>query len=141
MLKALMTAVLAVPLAMPLLAAPTPAAAQAEKSTPPARIRSILLEPGKKCPESTAEEVIVCSPIDQPYRIPKELRNDRPIPPVNQSWAARAATIDQVGRTAGGLPNTCSAVGTGGQTGCTQQLIQQWLAERAQQRREGPKAP
>lgn len=130
------------PLMMALLVAvPGVAAAQVEKSEPPARIRSILLEPGKKCPVAQGDEIVVCTPLEQPYRIPKEFRDDRPIPPTSQSWVNRAATIDEVGRVAGGLPNSCSPVGTGGQTGCTLQLIQRWQAERNQQKREGVKVP
>ena len=110
-------------------------------SAPPTRIRSILLSPGEKCPVAKGDEIVVCSPLDQPYRIPKGLRNDRPIPSASQSWVNRAATIDEVGRVAGGVPNTCSPVGTGGQTGCTQQLIQQWRAERAQQKRDAARVP
>jgi len=121
-----------------LVAAPGIAVAQenAEQSTPPARIRSILLEPGKKCPAATGDEIVVCTPIDQPYRIPKELRDARPIPPPAQSWANRAAAIDQVGRVAGALPNTCSTIGSAGQTGCTLQLLQQWRGERTEQKPE-----
>ena len=61
---------------------------------------------------------MVCSTLDQPYRIPKQLRDDKPIAAQNQSWVNRAASMDQLGRVAGGLPDTCSAVGTGGQSGC-----------------------
>lgn len=130
------------PLMMALLVAvPGVAVAQVKKTEPPVRIRSILLEPGKKCPVAQGDEIVVCTPLEQPYRIPKEFREDRPIPPAAQSWASRAATIDEVGRVAGGLPNSCSPVGTGGQTGCTQQLIQRWLTERSQQGRDGVKVP
>jgi hypothetical protein len=47
------------------------------------------------------------------------LRDDSRSPAQNQSWVNRAATIDQVGRVAGGIPDTCSPVGTGGQSGCS----------------------
>lgn len=125
-----------------LIAVPGFASAQeATSSAPPSRIRSILLEPGKKCPVAVGDEIVVCTPLDQPYRIPKELRDDRPIPPTSQSWVNRAATIDEVGRVAGGTPNSCSPVGTGGQTGCTLQLIQRWRAERNEQKRDGVKVP
>ena len=53
------------------------------------------------------------SPGEQ-YRIPKELRNEGPVAVKNQAWAAKTDRIDDISREAGGLPNTCSPVGTGG---------------------------
>ena len=41
-----------------------------------------------------------------------------------------AARLDEVSRTAGGLPDTCSPVGTGGQTGCSMMWNRNWAAER-----------
>ena len=82
-------------------------------------IRDVTLAAGQPCPKAANDEVVVCRTLDEPYRIPKTLRNAGPIAPTNQSWVNRAATIDEVGRKAGGLPNTCSPIGSGGQTGCT----------------------
>ena len=125
------TAVLAALIAFPAMAAPAMAAAQeAQVDTPPQRIRSVTLTGGQACPKSTAGEVVVCSTIDQPYRIPKQLRDDKPIAAKNQSWVNRAASMDQIGRVAGGLPDTCSPVGTGGQSGCAMQRNQAFAAER-----------
>ncbi len=97
---------------------------------PPQRIRSVTLGAGQKCPASSTGEIVVCSTLDQPYRIPKELRDDGPIAAQNQSWVNRAATADEVGRVAGGLPDTCSPVGTGGQSGCSQMRARAFAAER-----------
>ncbi|WP_334004542.1 hypothetical protein [Sphingomonas aerolata] len=88
---------------------------------------------GQKCPTSTNGEIVVCSTLDQPYRIPKELRDTAPIAAQNQSWVNRAATVDQVGRVAGGLPDTCSPVGTGGQSGCALARARAYSAERRAQ--------
>lgn len=112
-----------------LLAVAVPALAQTTAATtpadPPRKIRSVMLSPGEKCPPATSpDEVVVCGNLEERYRIPKELRNEGPIAPPNQSWAAKQAVADEVGREAGGLPNTCSPVGTGGQTGCTQIMLQ-----------------
>ncbi len=120
------TAVLAALIALPAMAS----AQDAQVDTPPQRIRSVTLSGDQKCPQSTAGEVVVCSTLDQPYRIPKSLRDDKPIAAQNQSWVNRAASIDQIGRVAGGLPDTCSAVGTGGQSGCFMQRNQAYAAER-----------
>ena len=111
-----------------LLAVALPAMAQTTTQTapadPPKKIRSVMLATGEKCPPpSSPDEVVVCGNLDEQYRIPKELRNQGPVAPPNQSWAAKQAVADEVGREAGGLPNTCSPVGTGGQTGCTQVML------------------
>ena len=114
-----------------LIALPTMAFAQdAQVASPPQRIRSVTLTGDQKCPPSTNGEVVVCSTLDQPYRIPKALRDDKPIAAQNQSWVNRAAQIDDVSRTAGGLPDTCSPVGSGGQTGCSMMWNRNWAAER-----------
>ncbi|MCK8455678.1 hypothetical protein [Sphingomonas faeni] len=122
----LRTVVLAALIALPGMAY----AQDAQVDTPPQRIRSVTLTGDQKCPKSSAGEVVVCSTLDQPYRIPKSLREDKPIAAQNQSWVNRAATMDQIGRVAGGLPDTCSAVGTGGQSGCFMQRNQAFAAER-----------
>jgi len=105
---------------------------QAETGQPPKRIRSVTLVGDEKCPPSTATEVVVCKTIDpnDQYRVPKELRRPPEVPAQNQSWVNRAQQQDETGRVAGGLPNTCSAVGTGGQTGCAQMNARQWYLER-----------
>lgn len=108
---------------------------------PPAKIRSVTLTPGDKCPESTGGEIVICQTLDEPYRIPKALRTVAPTA-ANRTWASRAAGIDDAVREASGVPDSCSTTGTGGQTGCTQQLIQRWQAERReaqQDRREPPR--
>ena len=124
-------------IAMIMLAVAGAAAAQTPQATdaPPQRIRSVTLAPGETCPPSTGDEVIVCYQGGNPYRIPPALRRTE-IPAANQSWANRAATVDQVSRVAGGLPNTCSPVGTGGQTGCFLQRNQAYGAERRERARE-----
>ena len=97
------------------------------------RVRSITLVGNERCPPAQGDEIVVCSrirPGDQ-YRIPSTLRHQGEEQLAqNQSWVNRAETIDNVGRQAGGLPNTCSPNGTGGQSGCTLQALQGWTAER-----------
>lgn len=117
-------------------AAPAAAAQDAQAATgqPPQRIRDVTVAKGQPCPKSTADEVVVCRTLEDPYRIPKALRNDGPVPAASQSWVNRAATVDQVSRVAGGIPDTCSAVGTGGQSGCSKLWNQQYAADRRAQR-------
>lgn len=118
--------------------APTSAAQrQAESGKPPLRIRSVTLTGNEKCPQSANpdDEIVVCARAGEPYRIPKELRNDKPIPAQDQSWVNRTAVADEVGRRAAGLPDTCSPTGSGGQTGCSILRAQQYAAEKAEARR------
>ena len=123
-----------------LVATPVAAVAQTESSTVQ-RVRSVTLKPGEKCPASSAEEIVVCGTIDQPYRIPKQFRNDGPIAAQNQSWVNRADTMTDVSRVAGGLPDTCSTVGSGGQTGCALATNRAWRAEKRAQAQAATSVP
>lgn len=116
------------------------AAAAQEGETRPERIRSVTLQPGEKCPPSTGNEVVVCYQGGNPFRIPPQLRRTE-IPPANQSWVNRAAVADQVSRVAGGLPDTCSPVGTGGQTGCALQQNRAYAADKRAQARAAESVP
>ncbi|WP_085810641.1 hypothetical protein [Sphingomonas sp. TZW2008] len=115
---------------------------QAETGQPPQRIRQVTLQGAEQCPKAAADEIVVCSRINpnEQYRVPKELRTPPEIPAQNQSWVNRAAAVDQVGRVAGGLPNTCSPVGTGGQTGCAIVAARNYAAEKRQAKREAEQA-
>lgn len=114
---------------------------QAETGRPPQRVRSVTLTGNQTCPKpSSDDEIVVCSKIAEPYRIPKELRESKP-DAANQSWVNRTATLDEIGRVAGGLPDTCSPVGSGGQTGCTAQMLRQWTAEKVEQNRQQSAIP
>ena len=125
-----------------ILALPAMTIAQTGSGQLPQRVRSVTLTKGQKCPAaSTPDEVVVCQTLEEPYRIPKALRNDGPIPAAGQSWANRAAAVDQTSRVAGGLPDTCSPVGTGGQSGCALQQNQQWAAEKRAQARADESIP
>lgn len=105
----------------------------------PKRIRNVQLAPGQPCPAAEQGEIVVCPRIRDPYRIPPQFRQ---LPRAgNNSWVNRAAVIDEVGRTAGGLPNTCSPVGTGGQTGCAQAIARQYSAEKRQQKADQAQVP
>lgn len=108
------------------------ARAQAETGRAPSRIRNVQLTGSDKCPTAQGDEIVVCSRInpDEQYRIPKQLRNTAEPAAQNQSWINRTAAADQVGRVAGGLPDTCSPVGTGGQTGCSQMWARAYAAEK-----------
>lgn len=117
-----------------------PVLATAQEGAPPQRIRSVEIRKGETCPKSqSADEVVVCRTVEEPYRIPSEFRDEGAAQnPTNQSWVNRAATVDQVSRVAGGLPDTCSPVGMGGQSGCAQAAARAYAADkRARARTDG----
>jgi hypothetical protein len=113
---------------------------QAETGKPPQRIRSVTLTAGERCPPSTGDEVVVCYQGGNPYRIPPGLRESAPSA-ANQSWVNRASSLDQVSRVAGGLPDTCSPIGTGGQSGCAQAANRAYAADKRQRTQDERLAP
>lgn len=119
-----------------------PAAAQTAPSDPPKKIRSVTLVGDERCPPpATPDEVVVCARLspDEQYRIPKELRNEGPVEVQRQSWAAKTDRMDEVAREAGGLPDTCSPAGTGGQTGCNKVMMERYAEDRRQKRIKRPR--
>ena len=114
----------------------------AASNTPPQKVRSVTVTGDQPCPKSTNGEIIVCSHADrdEKFRIPPKFR-EAPHPAANNSWTNRAALIDEVSREAGGLPNTCSVNGAGGQTGCSWQALQQWQAEMRAKKRAAESVP
>ena len=108
----------------------TPAFAQDKTQDPPKRIRNVLLFGEEACPKPASEdEIVVCAKTSEsPYRIPKEFRGKPEEGPAGQAWSNRMEYIQDVNRA--GLPNSCSPVGTGGQTGCSRKFIQQWAQDK-----------
>jgi hypothetical protein len=102
-----------------LLALPAPALAQGVSNE-----RVLVIFGADPCPRDT---ICVQAPESERYRIPKNLRNSGPISPQNQSWAARAARVDSVGRSGTG---SCSTSGAGGWTGCYMEQMRAARAER-----------
>ena len=109
-------------------AATAPAMAQDESATPPSRESQIEVFGRDPCPQSTADEIVVCHrrPEEERYRIPAPLRHSTER--TEQAWGARAQTMDEVSQQV--LPNSCSTIGSYGQTGCQQAFINQWYASR-----------
>lgn len=113
-----------------LMAGPVAAQDSGAQEGPPRRVRSILLYGDEKCPPAESpDEVVVCANAgDSPYRIPKRFRNQPKEGAASNAWTNRVETVEEFNRA--GLPNSCSPVGTGGQTGCTRAMIRQWYQER-----------
>jgi hypothetical protein len=109
---------------------PAEAAAQAQNPAPSnaaePRFNQLLIPEGEDCPPSTDEVLTVCVTYRDPYRIPENLRSN-PNDPAGQSWTNQAIALAYVG--ASGI-GSCSPAGGGGFTGCQQQLINQYVAER-----------
>jgi hypothetical protein len=111
-----------------LAATAAPALAQDEPPSPPARESQIEVFGRDPCPQSTDGEIVVCHrrPEEERYRIPEPLRHSRDR--VEQAWGARAETMNEVSNEV--LPNSCSVIGSYGQSGCQQAFINQWYASR-----------
>lgn len=125
----------AIPILLLLSGAPVPA----ETAPPPETIRTTTVFGDDPCPRASAGEIVVCGrlPESERYRIPKQLRKKpREDSGPSASWGSRVQTLEEAQRFT--LPNSCTAVGSGGQTGCTQAMLRQWFLERQAQRREQP---
>ena len=110
-------------LALPMLAFAAPVSAQAEE-----KINLVIVYGDDECPVSNPDEIVLCPRFQESERrqIPPDLRGN-PDALSEQAWANRVRSYDMVG--AGGAMS-CSASGGGGFTGCTQQLVGNYWAER-----------
>lgn len=93
------------------------------------RVNTLVVYGDDPCPQSTAEEITVCARMDEGerYRIPPRLRES--IDPANEAWASRVRSLEAVGDFG---PMSCTPIGSGGELGCTAQMIEAAFAERAQ---------
>ena len=102
---------------------------------PPPKTRSVIVYGDDPCPKGDADEIVVCArqPEGDRFRIPKQFRGRKAASsPAGNSWANKARSTEDASRMAAGLPNTCSAVGTGGQSGCFLQFQTQAAEARRQ---------
>lgn len=104
----------------------------AQTSQPPRKTSILLTYGDDMCPESSGDEIVVCAqqPESERYRVPKALREEikEESPAMGGSWANAVEGYEDIARI--GRPNSCSAVGTNGATGCTSAALRQWHAER-----------
>ena len=111
-----------------------PAAAQAPQASSVAddlgdgdKVNQLSVYGDDPCPASSGGEITVCArkAESERFRIPEPLRGiDRP---QSEAWTNKVQAYETVGAF-GNM--SCSPVGAGGASGCTQQLIQQAAAER-----------
>ncbi|WP_373487552.1 hypothetical protein, partial [Blastomonas sp.] len=80
-------------------------------------------------PSKNPDEIVVCVRMDEAerYRIPEKLRGD-PNAIANTAWTERVRSMERVGNFG---TDSCSPVGAGGFTGCTQELVRNAYAEKA----------
>ena len=115
------------------LAGAAPAAAMQDEM--PERERSLVVYGDDACPEpESPEEVVVCArrPEEERYRIPAPLRRDGQ--PAEAAWSSQAAELEAAQRDT--RPDSCSVVGSFGQSGCTQEMLRRWRAERRARARQ-----
>ena len=103
-------------------AAPALAAAKSD-------VNEIIVFGTDPCPRSTDDSIVVCArkPEGERFRIPEKLRSGGSYQS-RRNWASRATQFETYSRTG---TNSCSPVGPGGFTGCTQKLISQAFKDRS----------
>ncbi len=90
------------------------------------RVMMVNIPVGGECP--VAEDpntIVVCDEIEDPYRIPSNLRQSRS--PENRSWTDRVRAAEDVGSLA---PGSCNNIGLGSELGCSVLEYEAALAER-----------
>ena len=129
-------ALLAIPF---LMTAPADAADTTAKRT----VISLVVYGDDPCPRASGDdEIVVCArrPDSERYRIPKELRKKEEDQRRSEtSWASRAAALEDAQRST--RPDSCSPMGSWGQSGCFQQMMSQWHAARRQAQSEADSTP
>lgn len=105
-----------------------PAAAQDADTSAAEKINQVIVYGDDKCEQSSPDEIVVCNrmPEQDRYRVPQIFRGGDPLDPRNQAWLNRVTAMERVGRFG---TDSCSPVGLGGFTGCTQQLVSGAKAE------------
>lgn len=105
-----------------------PAAAQ-DASSSAEKINQVIVYGDDQCPQANGDEILVCAvlPEGDRFRVPQIFRGGDPLDPRNQAWLNRVTALERVGRFG---TDSCSPVGLGGFTGCTQQLVSGARAEK-----------
>ncbi|SKB72599.1 hypothetical protein [Sphingopyxis flava] len=105
-----------------------PAQAQEAADAPNEKVNQVIVYGNDKCEPSSPDEIVVCNRLPEAdrYRVPQIFRGGDPLDPRNQAWLNRVVAMERVGRFG---TDSCSPVGLGGFTGCTQQLVSGAKAE------------
>jgi hypothetical protein len=137
-LALLVSAVLALSLtaAAPVLAQDSPNEQSVTQKADGTVVITLLVYGEDACPQTNGDEIVVCSrrPEAERYRIPPKLRQkaddfsgDR------GSWTSHNEALEASTRFT--RPNSCSTVGTGGQTGCLAAALHQWYLEKQMEKK------
>ena len=104
------------------------------------KMSTLLVFGNDPCPRSSDNEIVVCArlPESERYRIPERLRGKK-AEPAQESWANTVRQLEYVSRI--GTPNSCSPVGSAGQTGCYQQFLRAARDERRRMKDEAGVVP
>jgi hypothetical protein len=115
-------------LASAVLLSVAPARAQDAGSAAADKVNLIIVYGDDTCPVPVGEEITICARKgeNERYRIPEPLRGAAS--PQNDAWSNKVMAYETVGRTG---TMSCSPVGGGGITGCTQALLDKARAERS----------
>jgi hypothetical protein len=91
------------------------------------RVNMVIVYGDDAAPQPVGDEIVVVArlPESERFRIPEGLRYSDD--PANNSWVRRVERMEFIGDF-GTL--SCSTVGVGGSTGCTQEMIRQAYADR-----------
>lgn len=106
------------------------AAAQAQdQSSTGEKVTQAIVYGQDACPTATGDEIIVCArlPEGERFRVPQMFRGGDLASPKNEAWANKVTSLERIGRFG---TDSCSPVGLGGFTGCTQSLLASAAAER-----------
>lgn len=105
------------------------AAQQGPESGGGEKVSQAIVYGDDSCPTATGDEIIVCArlPEGERYRVPELFRGGDLLSPKNEAWANKVVALERVGRFG---TDSCSPVGLGGFTGCTQDLLAGAAAER-----------
>lgn len=128
--------------AVALLAVPAAAQDGARNAPPQRKVSQVDVFGDDPCPTGGADEIVVCArkPEAERFRIPAPIRQrQKDAARKEQSWVARTRDLDETARPT--MPDSCSPVGTGGQTGCTAKLFRDYAAQRKADAAEQADAP
>lgn len=91
------------------------------------KVNQLIVFGDDPCPPSVEGEITVCARKDEAerYRIPEPLRETPSVR--NDAWTNRVLAYETVGAKG---TMSCSPVGPGGSTGCTQKLVEAAAAEK-----------
>ena len=109
-------------------ALPLSAQAQTAPQTDDDSYNMVIVYGDDECPVSSVDVIVVCArkAENERYRIPETLRFSESSE--NNSWAERVESFEMVGDFG---TMSCSPVGAGGFTGCTQEMINAAYADKA----------